>query len=140
MVQPTKTERKSKAKNLPKIRDKAFYMQQIDIEDAMFKRATSIAERIFTAFVRENNIEIKVDANDLADQIIERMGSRLQTEAGMSTRAQTTDDKKDGFKFDDDEPIIIKSEKVEIKGDLGKVKKSNDSIDEQMDALENFKL
>lgn len=122
----------------PIVRDKAFYLNQIEVEDSLFKKAVSIAERIFVAFVRENNIQVKVDADDLAEKVIARIEPLLQSEVRVINKSgpRTESD----FSYDDDEPIVIKTEKIEISGDIGKTKKTSDTIDENMDALEGFSL
>lgn len=125
----------------PIVRDKNYYLETLDIQDSLLKKAVSMAERMFAAFVRESKVEVSLDADDLADKIIKKIEPRLQSQV-VHVTAQDGVVPKAGFDFDDDEPVIIKTKKTQIKGadKIKKTTKSKDSISDNLDALEDFQL
>jgi hypothetical protein len=120
------------------VRDKDYYLNNLDIEKSLHDKAINIAERIFAAFVREKNIQVSVNTDDLADQIIKKLLPKLP-KGGGQVAFQGPTGNEDGFTFDD-APVIIKTDKVEIKGDLAKAKKSTDSISDSLNVLDDFSL
>lgn len=138
------TNRKISRRNLtgkPVVRDKDYYLKSMDIQDSLLKKAVSMAERMFAAFVRESKVEVSLDADDLADKIIKKIEPRLQAQV-VHVASPDGVVPKAGFDFDDDEPVIIKTKKTEIKGadQIKKTTKSKDSIADNLDALEDFQL
>ena len=119
MTKPTSSRQKARHSSTGKVikRDKNYYLNNLDVENSLMTRAISLAERMFAAFVRENNISVKVDTDNLADEILKRLEPKLE---GLKTEVRYVDgggtghvsaNKVDGFKFDDDEPVVIKTEK-----------------------------
>lgn len=125
----------------PIVRDRNYYLQSMDIQDSLLKKAVSIAERMFAAFVRESKVEVSLDADDLADKIIKKIEPRLKSEVRY-VHSDSGTPSQPGFDYDDDEPVIIKTKKTEIKGadKIKKTSKSSDSIADNLDALEDFQL
>lgn len=122
----------------PVVRDRQFYLNSLDVEDALMKRAVSLAERMFAAFVRENNIQVTVDADDVADKILKKLEPQLVST--VYVKNGKIEEEEDKFSFDNDEPVILKTEKMEIKGSLGVEKQSGESTKSSLDALEGFAL
>jgi hypothetical protein len=148
MTKPTSSRQISRSSSTGKMvrRDKEYYLNNLDVEASLMTRAVSLAERMFAAFVRENNISVKVDTDSLADEILKRLEPKLE---GMKTEVRYVDGggpkglsevNSDGFKYDNDEPVIIRTGKMEIKGKIGKTVKSEDNIDDALDALDGFEL
>jgi hypothetical protein len=122
------------------VRDKQYYFNTLDLEHDLLKKASDIAERMMVAFMRENKVEVSLDVDDIANRIIERIGDKLQSHAYPEfTRRQPDDINKQTFNYDDG-PVIIKTEKIEIKGKIGKTSKSKDSIKESMDILQDLEI
>jgi hypothetical protein len=147
MTHPTKSREISRHSNTGKVvnRDKQFYLNNLDVEKSLMTRAISLAERMFAAFVRENNISVKVDTDSLADEILKRLEPKLE---GLKTEVRYVGGEKaqrlsevsgDGFKFDD-EPVVVKTGKLEIKGKIGETTVSTDSIEDNLDALEGLEI
>lgn len=113
----------------------------MDIQDSLLKKAISMAERMFAAFVRESKVEVSLDADDLADKIIAKIEPKLQSQV-IHVSGESSANRQSGFDFDDDEPVIIKTKKTQIKGadQIKKTTKSKDSISDNLDALEDFQL
>lgn len=135
MKQSREISRKSSTGNTVK-RDKQFYLNSLDVESSLMTRAISLAERMFTAFLRENKLQVTVDADDVAEKILAKIGPRL---SAQSFNGDVVSSEDDGFTFDD-EPVILKTEKMEIKGALGKTKKSQDSTKKNLEALEGLSI
>lgn len=137
--------RKTKTKRLNEkpsalVRDKEYFFNTLDLEHDLLKKATDLAERMMVAFMRENRMEVSVDVDDIADKIIDKIidklpEQRLIVREGGSGSQPVVDD----FSFDDG-PVVIKTDKVKIKGNVGKESKSKDNIDESLEKLEDFKL
>lgn len=122
------------------VRDKQYYFNTLDLEHDLLKKAADIAERMMVAFMRENKVEVSVNVDDIADKIIDKIGDKLQSYVHQgSTRQQSDDIKKDTFNYDDG-PVIIKTEKIEVKGRVGSVSKTGDSISDSMDVLEGLNI
>lgn len=121
------------------VRDKDYYLNNLDIEKSLHDKAINIAERIFAAFVREKNIQVSVNTDDLADQIIKKLLPKLPASGGTWISNGAPTHREDDFTYDD-APVIIKTDKIEIKGDLAKAKKSTDSISESLNVLDDFSL
>ena len=121
-------------------RDKDYYLNNMDVESALHKTAVSMAERMFAAFVREKNIQVSVNIDDLADKIISKMVSKGVGAFPVNNVTYPETPKQNTFNYDDDEPVIIKTDKVEIKGSLAKAKQSEESISDNLDALKDLEL
>lgn len=124
------------------VRDKQYYFNTLDLEADLLKKAASIAERMMVAFMRENKVEVSINVDDIADKIIDKIGSKLQSHVDLSSARRQSDDtenKKDDFSLDDG-PIIIKTEKIEVKGKVGNIIKTGDSISDNMDMLEGLNI
>jgi hypothetical protein len=146
MTKPTSSRELSRKSSTgkPIKRDKQYYLNNLDVENSLMTRAISLAERMFAAFVRENNISVKVDTDSLADEILKRLEPKLE---GLKSEVRyvggshsLSEANSDGFKFDDDESVIVKTEKMEIKGKIGKTVSSGDSIEDNMSALEGLEI
>lgn len=121
-------------------RDKDYYLNNLDVEMALHAKAVSLAERMFTAFMRENRVEVSLNIDDLVDKITKKLEPKLGETRVVYQQGSGPVQKQDGFSFDDDGPVILKAEKVEIKGELGKTSKSKDSIDDNLDILGNLEI
>lgn len=123
------------------VRNKDYYLNTLNIEADLLKKASDIAERMMVAFMRENKVEVKVDVDDIADKIIGKILEKLPKDRYIGGYENTTTSGiKDGFKYDNDEPVVIKTEKIEIKGKTGTVSKTKDSISESMDILDGLSI
>ncbi|MDD3412395.1 MAG: hypothetical protein PHY47_00180 [Lachnospiraceae bacterium] len=122
----------------PVKRDKDYYLNNLDIEKAIHETAISLAERMFTAFIREKNIEVSVNVDDIANKIISKLGDRLVYPDNYSNN-YLENNKHDKFSYDDG-PVIIKTDKIEIKGQLAKAKQSDDSIEDSLDILKDLEI
>lgn len=120
------------------IRNKEYYLNTLNIEHDLLKKAADIAERMMVAFMRENKVEVSVDVDDIADKIIAKIGNRLQPYA-VSNPDGGWENKKPEFSYDNG-PVILKTEKIEVKGKVGSIKKTNDTINESLDILENIQI
>lgn len=121
------------------IRNKDYYLNTLNIEADLLKKASDLAERMMVAFMRENKVEVKVNVDDIADKIIDKILSKLPVMTGGYSVPGTIS-AGGGFKYDDDEPVVIKTEKIEIKGKTGTVSKTKDSISESMDILDGLSI
>lgn len=119
------------------VRDKQYYFNTLDIEHDLLKKATDLAERMMVAFMRENKVEVSLDPEDLANRIAEKLGKRGYYSSDHV--GNTPLNKNADFNFDDG-PVIIKTEKIEVKGRTVKEDKSEDSIADSMDALEGISI
>lgn len=119
------------------VRDKEFYLKNLEIEESLLTRATSIAERMFATFIRENNVQVKVDIDDLVNKIVDKLGPNLQYNSTKATEPDII--KKEDFKIGHG-PVIVKSEKIKIQGEVGKTMKTSESTSETLQALEGFSL
>ena len=141
----TVNKNKSESLTAPYIKkDKNFYLNTVEIEESMLKKAINIAERLMVAFMRENKVEVKVDASDIADKIIDKIIDKLPQQQVIYMKSNETEDqpatnKKSNFKLDDT-PVVVKTEKVEIKGKIGSTSISKDNINSSLDALDDFVL
>jgi hypothetical protein len=122
------------------VRNKDYYLNTLNIEADLLKKASDIAERMMVAFMRESKVEVKVDVDDIADKIIGKILEKLPKGSYSGGYENTTVRSNDGFKYDDDEPVVIKTEKIEIKGKTGTVSKTKDSISESMDILDGLSI
>lgn len=137
-----KTEIKRESLTAPYIKkDKEFYLDYMDIEEKFLKKAIEISERMMVAFMRENKVEVKVDVDDISNKIIEKIIDKLPKAQYIQVSASDIiqEKPKDGFSLDDG-PVVVKTEKMEIKGKLGNSSISKDSIDKNLDVLDNFSL
>jgi hypothetical protein len=130
------TSRKSN-RPAPIIRNKEYYFNTLDLEHDLLVKATSIAERMMVAFMRENKVEVSVDVDDIADKIIAKLDKKLQSHTYSKSDLETI--KTPGFNYDDG-PVILKTEKVSVKGKVGSVTKSGDSISDSMNSLEDLNI
>lgn len=121
------------------VRDKQYYFNTLDLEHDLLKKASDIAERMMVAFMRENRVEVKVDVDDIADKIIGKIIDKLPKGESYITSESSPIKQDNGFSYDDG-PVIIKTEKIEIKGKIGKTSKSKDSIKESMDILQDLEI
>lgn len=121
------------------LRDKQYYFNTLDIEHDMLKKAADIAERMMTAFMRENKVEVTVNVDDIADKIIAKILDKMPTQVIIRDGVEEPNKFKEDFNLDDG-PVVIKTERVEIKGKVGSVSKSTDNINESLDVLEGLKI
>jgi hypothetical protein len=127
-------------------KDPKFFIQQVDIEAELLKRATDIANKMVAATMREQqrmsfipheNKEINLDI--LADKIAERMkGMRYFGERTKDDVAQETT-YRGGFSLDN-KPAVVRLDKVEIKGDSKKTTESGESTEDSVNKLMNLEL
>ena len=117
------------------IRDKEYYFNTLNIEHDLLKKAADIAERMMVAFMRENKVQVSVDPEDIANRIAEKLGKRVYHPESYESRTQEVG----GFSYDDG-PVIIKTDKIEVKGNVTNVNKTKDSIKENMDLLEDLEI
>lgn len=134
--------RKTEIKKIPNnskmiIRDKQYYFNTLDIEHDLLKKAADIAERMMVAFMRENKVEVSLDPEDLANKIAEKLGKRVYHPREYSENNQS--DGLGGFDYDDG-PVIIKTEKIEVKGNVTTTNKTKDNITENIDLLDNLEI
>jgi hypothetical protein len=134
--------RKTEIKKLPNnskmiIRDKQYYFNTLDIEHDLLKKAADIAERMMVAFMRENKVEVSLDPEDLANRIAEKLGKRVYHPVEYSSNNNSSN--LGGFNYDDG-PVIIKTEKIEVKGSVTTTNKTKDSIKENIDLLDNLEI
>ncbi len=134
--------RKTEIKKLPNnskmiIRDKQYYFNTLDIEHDLLKKAADIAERMMVAFMRENKVEVSLDPEDLANRIAEKLGKRVYHPAEYSSNNNSSNF--GGFDYDDG-PVVIKTEKIEVKGSVTTTNKTKDSIKENIDLLDNLEI
>lgn len=126
----------------PIVRDKDYYLNSLNIEHDLLKKATDLAERMMVAFMRENRVEVSVNVDDIADKIIDKIGDKLQSYAIQNPNLgweNTPSKKKDDFNLDDG-PVIIKTEKIEVKGKVGNITKTEDNISNNLDVLDNLQI
>lgn len=120
------------------VRNKEYYLNTLNIEADLLKKAADLAERMMVAFMRENKVEVSVDVDDIAEKIINRLVDKLP-KIGSYVPISGNQSKEEGFSFDDG-PVIIKTEKIEVKGKIGNVTKSTDNISESLDILDNLHI
>lgn len=121
------------------VRNKEYYLNTLNIEADLLKKASDLAERMMVAFMRENKAEVKIDIDDIADKIVDKILIKLP----LITRESSTQSRissSDGFKYSEDDTLIVKTEKIEVKGKIAQESKTQDSISENMDALEGIKI
>ena len=124
------------------VRDKQYYFNTLDLEHDLLKKAADIAERMMVAFMREHKVEVSVNVDDIADKIIKQLEGKLQSHVWSSPVRQHSDSTQatnGGFSYDDG-PVIIKTDKVEVKGSAATTSKTKDSIKENLDILENLEI
>jgi hypothetical protein len=122
-------------------RNKDFYLNTLNIEADLLKKASDLAERMMVAFMRENKVEVKLDVDDIANKIIAKIMDRLPQQGSYpGSYPGSQQGSSGGFKYDDDTPVILKTEKIEIKGKTGTVSKSGDSISDNMDILDGLSI
>jgi hypothetical protein len=124
------------------VRNKEYYFNTLDLEHDLLIKASSIAERMMVAFMRENKVEVSINVDEIANKIIDKIGSKLQSYVDLGSTRQQSDDtknKKDDFSLDDG-PVIIKTEKIEVKGKVGSIIRTGDSISDSMDMLEGLNI
>lgn len=123
-------------------RNKDFYLNTLNVEADLLKKASDLAERMMVAFMRENKVEVKLDSDDIANKIIEKILNKLPQPGSYpgSYHGSNPGSKDGGFKYDDDTPVVLKTEKIEIKGKVGTVSKSDDNISSNMDILDGLSI
>jgi hypothetical protein len=120
------------------VRDKQYYFNTLDIEHDLLKKAADIAERMMTAFMREHKVEVSVNVEDIANKIIDKIQNKLVL--GASPREVSLKSETSGGFVLDDTPVVIKTDRVEVKGNLTTVSKTKDTINENIDLLENLQI
>lgn len=133
-----KSERKTIERPQAVVRDKQYYLNTLDIEASLLKKATDIAERMMVAFMRENKVEVSVNVDDIADKIIAQLAPKLQSHV-ISGQIPSPVNLQNGFDYDDG-PVVLKTDKIEVKGKVSKESKSGDSISDNLDALEGIQI
>lgn len=136
MNRTTEITRKSIATNSI-VRNKEYYFNTLNIEADLLKKATDIAERMMVAFMRENKVEVTLNVEDIAEKIVEKLGKRVYHPRDYSTG--NTASQSGGFNYDDG-PVILKTEKMEVKGKVGNISKTKDSIQESLDILSEIEI
>lgn len=122
------------------VRDKDYYLNSLNIEHDLLKKAADLSERMMVAFMRENRVEVSVNVDDIADKIIAKIIDKLPTQTIIRESSGNQVIKKtDDFSLDDG-PVIIKTEKIEVKGNVGTIKKSDDNISSNLDMLDNLQI
>lgn len=122
------------------VRDKQYYFNTLDLEHDLLKKAADIAERMMVAFMRENKVEVSVNVDDIADKIIAQLGDKLQSRVIVHESGTLSANKVPGGFDYDDSPVIIKTDRIEVKGNVGTTSKTKDSIKENMDILEDLEI
>jgi hypothetical protein len=118
------------------VRDKQYYFNTLDLEADLLRKASDLAERMMVAFMRENKVEVSVNVDDIADKIVAKLAGKLQSHTTVRNESAN---KVPGFDYDDG-PVILKTDKIEVKGKVGQTTKTSDSINESMDILENIEI
>jgi len=122
----------------PIVRDKDYYLNSLNIEHDLLKKATDLAERMMVAFMRENRVEVSVNVDDIADKIIDKLKDKLNFTTVISSDSLPSKVVND-FNLDDG-PVIIKTEKIEVKGKVGNITKTEDNISNNLDVLDNLQI
>lgn len=122
----------------PIVRDKDYYLNSLNIEHDLLKKATDLAERMMVAFMRENRVEVSVNVDDIADKIIDKLKDKLNFTTVISSNSLPSKAVND-FNLDD-RPVIIKTEKIEVKGKVGNITKTEDNISNNLDVLDNLQI
>ena len=129
-------------------KDPKYFMQQVDVEAELLKRATDIANKMVVAmireqkntqmgFIKEESKEINLDV--LADKIAERMkGMRYFGETTKDDRPETT--YRGGSFSLENKPTVVKLEKVEIKNEANKTTQSGETTKDALDKLGNLEI
>lgn len=120
------------------VRDKQYYFNTLDIEHDLLKKAADIAERMMTAFMREHKVEVSVNVDDIANKIIDKLKDKLPAITYLDSDPQVNN-VSSRFVLDDT-PVVIKTDKVEVKGNITTINKTKDSINENIDLLENLQI
>lgn len=120
------------------VRDKEYYFNTLNIEHDLLKKAADIAERMMVAFMREHKVEVSVNVDDIADKIIAKLNGKIMPNIRIGTQSYP-ETSSDGFSYDD-EPVIIKTDKIEVKGNITTTSKTKDSIKENLDLLEDLNI
>lgn len=121
------------------VRDKQYYFNTLDIEADLLRKATDIAERMMVAFMRENKVEVSVNVDDIADKIIAQLEPKLRSHVIVRGESEVSANKVPQFDYDDG-PVVLKTDKIEVKGKVGQTTKTKDSIKENLDILENIEI
>ena len=125
---------------MKRIKDQKYYLENVDIEAEIMKKAIAIAERMVAAMLREKIhrplAEVEIDLDELVDKIIAKMPASTTTVVHQGEAGERAED---GFSFDDD-PTIVTTEDYDITGKIVKKSKSNDSTDDALDALMDLNI
>ena len=129
-------------------KDPRHFIEQVDIETELLKRATDIANKMVVAIIREQKVatvnfaqnkQEEIDLDVLADKIAERMkGMRYFGETTKDDRPETT--YRGGSFSLDNKPTVVRLEKVEIKNEANKTTKSNETTKDALDKLSNLEI
>lgn len=120
------------------VRDKDYYLNSLNIEHDLLKKAADLSERMMVAFMRENRVEVSVNVDDIADKIIDKLKDKLNFTTVISSNSLPSKAVND-FNLDD-RPVIIKTEKIEVKGKVGNITKTEDNISNNLDVLDNLQI
>ena len=122
------------------VRDKQYYFNTLDIDHDLLKKAADIAERMMVAFMREHKVEVSVSVDDIADRIAAKLESKLQSHVFLKTEdGLLNSPSREKFSYDDG-PVVIKTDRIEVKGNVATTSKTKDSIKENMDILEDLEI
>ena len=134
---------KNRTPPMKRIKDQKYYLENVDIEAEIMKKAIAIAERMVASMLREKMhrplAEVEVDLDELADKIAVRISALPIARGYTQVTGEELKEKVDDFAFDDDQAIIT-TEDYDITGDIVKRSKTNDDTKDALDALMDLEL
>lgn len=115
-------------------RNRQYYLDNTDIEKQVSDRATAMAERIIVATLRESQVSVQLDVDDLANRVVEKLGKKIILNQNKKDQEDTD------FLDEENKPENLKIEKYEIKGKIGKKTQECDSTEDALEALLNLSI
>lgn len=131
--------RNSKLPPMKRIKDQKYYMENVDIEAEIMKKAIELAEKMVAATMREykrnDKIKIDIDIEDLA----ERIAGKIKVTGMLPAVSVNLERATDAFSFDDTE-AVVNTENYEVTGNIKKTSKTKESTEDTLDALMNLDI
>jgi hypothetical protein len=128
-------------------KDLTDYAYGKDIDERVVKMAMQMAEKLAVSMVREL---ATVNVGNMVEQVIEGVTSQIeaklpeqQTIIREVVQESTADIKRkaqDEFSFDGPDIAVDRSKGLKLKGEIGTKTKKKQSLNEQLDALDNLDL
>lgn len=126
-----------KKNNMPpmkRIKDQKYYMENVDIEAEIMKKAIELAEKMVAATMREykrnDKVKIDIDIEDLAERIARKIKVTGVLPAVGASLERATDE----FSFNDTE-VVVATENYEVTGNIKKTSKTKETTDNALEAL-----